>query len=233
MDKVFLKPTTKQFEFDESVASVFDDMLSRSVPLYEESISFIANLIIKLYPKYATITDLGCSTANTLLALHKQNQNYQLYGYDNAKAMLDMARRKVDAYGANIKLVCGDILDIDLPKSDVVIANYMLQFIRPLQRSVLVKKIYESLNEGGYFIFSEKIIYEDKRLHKIMIDLYLDFKKSQGYSEFEISQKREALENVLVPYTEEENFKLIKDEGFKSVDTIIKWGNFSTFLALK
>ncbi len=233
MDKVFSTPISKQFEFDESVASVFDDMLNRSVPLYEQSISFITSFISKLYPNGGIITDLGCSTANTLLALFKQNKDHKLYGIDNSEAMLNRASQKVQAYGADITLICADILNAPLVKNDVIIANYMLQFIRPLQRSLLVKKIYENLNQNGVFIFSEKIIYEDKKIDKMMIDIYLEFKKSQGYSDFEISQKREALENILVPYTESENIKMIKDEGFKSVETIIKWGNFSTFLACK
>lgn len=233
MDKIFTKPNTKQFEFDESVASVFDDMLDRSIPLYDESIVFLANLIAKLYQESATITDLGCSTANTLLAIFKKNPNYKLYGFDNSSAMLEMARKKSQAFGANIELKEADILTIDIPKSDVIIANYMLQFIRPPQRAEFVKKIYHAISHGGYFIFSEKIICEDKKLHKIIIDLYLEFKKNQGYSEFEISQKREALENVLVPYTEKENCQMIKSAGFKSVQTLIKWGNFVSFLAHK
>ncbi len=231
MDKVFSKPNKKQFEFDESVASVFDDMLDRSIPLYEQSIDFIANLIAKLYPQNAVVTDLGCSTANTLLAIHKKNPNIELFGFDNSQAMLERARKKALGYGADINLQNADILSLELPKSNVVIANYMLQFIRPIKRDSFVKKIYNSLDEDGYFIFSEKIIYSDKILHKITIDLYLEFKKSQGYSEFEIAQKREALENVLVPYTEEENKKMICDAGFKDVQTLIKWGNFTTFIA--
>lgn len=233
MDKIFTKANTKQFEFDESVASVFDDMLDRSVPLYESSIVFIANLISKLYPKSATITDLGCSTANTLLAIFKKNPNYKLFGFDNSSAMLEMARKKSLAFGANIELKEADILTLDIPKSDIIIANYMLQFIRPPKRAEFVKTIHNSLSKDGYFIFSEKIIYEDKKLHKIVIDLYLEFKKNQGYSEFEISQKREALENVLVPYTEEENRQMIKNAGFSDVQTLIKWGNFVSFLAKK
>lgn len=233
MDKIFLKPNTKQFEFDENVASVFDDMLDRSIPLYEESIVFISRMINKLYPKNATISDLGCSTANTLLAIHKKNPNYKLYGFDNAKAMLEVARKKSQAFGAKLELKEADILTLDIPKSDVIIANYMLQFIRPLQRNGFIKNIFESLNDSGYFIFSEKIIFEDKKLHKIIIDLYLEFKKDQGYSQFEISQKREALENILIPYTEEENRQMIKNAGFKDIQTLIKWGNFTTFLASK
>lgn len=232
-DMVFCNENKKQFEFDESVACVFDDMLDRSIPLYEQNIQFLANLIYKLYPQNAVIVDLGCSTANTLLALYKKNQNYTLYGYDNAKAMLKMAQEKSSAYGANLQLFNADILSLNIPTCDILIANYMLQFIRPIKRDMLVKNIYNSLNNEGYFIFSEKIICEDKKLHKILIDLYMDFKKQNGYSEFEISQKREALENVLVPYTEEENKQMIFNAGFSDINILLKWGNFCTYLAKK
>lgn len=233
MDKVFSKPNKKQFEFDEAVASVFDDMLDRSVPLYEENIFLISHLIDKLFPDGADIIDLGCSTANTLLAIHKQNQNHSLIGFDNAPAMLEMAQKKCNAYGAKIDLKQADILNMNIPKSDVIIANYTLQFIRPPKRLEFVKKVCDAVKENGYFIFSEKIVYNDAKFDKVMIDLYLDFKKSQGYSEFEISQKREALENVLIPYTEEENFQMIKQAGFKNIQTISKMGNFATFIAFK
>ena len=108
-----------------------------------------------------------------------------------------------------------------------------MQFIRPLQREKLVKKIYNSLRNEGIFIFSEKVISSNKILDKQYIDEYYEFKKTQGYSEFEIAQKREALENVLVPYTEEENKKMILDVGFDHCETLFKWVNFATFIAIK
>jgi len=234
MDKVFKNPIEKQFEFDEKVASVFDDMLERSIPFYKEVIELICKLIDKEVDEDSLIVDLGCSTANTLLQVNeKTKKKLRLIGYDNSDAMLSFGRRKIDAYGAKIELRKADILNLDLQTCDVVIANYMLQFIRPMQRVELINKIYKALDKDGIFIFSEKIIFGDKRLDKQMIDIYYDFKKSQGYSGFEIAQKREALENVLVPYTEKENIKMIQDAKFKSVEIIFKWGNFVTFLAKK
>lgn len=234
MDKVFTKPITKQFEFDEDVAVVFDDMLERSIPFYKEVIDLTCNTICLHVKEGASVVDLGCSTANTLLALHKKsNKSYHLLGIDNAEAMLHIARQKVQAYGAKIELVHADITNVALMSQDVVIANYMLQFIRPLQRAAFVSKIYEALNPEGLFIFSEKIVFEDKELNKQMIDLYYDFKRQQGYSDFEIAQKREALENVLIPYTEEENKAMLKSIGFTTIETLFKWGNFATFIAKK
>ncbi len=234
MDEIFKKPIEKQFEFDENIASVFDDMLDRSIPFYKEVISLICDIVSLHVNNSSTVIDLGCSTANTLLALHRKSKyKFKSIGFDNSKAMLEQAKRKIDAYGADIELRLADILEAKLPNSDVIIANYMLQFIRPPQRADFIKKIYTSLNSGGLFIFSEKIIYNDKKLNKKMIDIYYNFKKKEGYSEFEISQKREALENVLVPYSEQENRELILKSGFQTIETLFKWGNFVTFLAIK
>lgn len=234
MDKVFEKPIEKQFEFDDEVAIVFDDMLERSIPFYKEVIQLTCKVIC-LHVKHAgSVVDLGCSTANTLLSLYKQSdKSLHLLGIDNAKAMLRLANQKIHAYGAKIELLEADITDVVLSDKDAIIANYMLQFIRPLKRQAFVERVYNALEENGIFIFSEKIVFEDKRLNKQMIDLYYDFKKEQGYSEFEIAQKREALENVLIPYTEEENRAMLKSAGFKSVDILFKWGNFATFIAKK
>lgn len=233
-DTVFNKPIKKQFEFDEEVAVVFDDMLERSIPFYKEVIALTCKMIDINTPQNGFIVDLGCSTANTLLALHKQSQKtYQMVGVDNAPAMLHLARQKAHAYKASIELIEADISTFRLEEVDSIIANYMLQFIRPLQRQAFVEQLYHGLKEKGVVVFSEKIVYEDKLLHKQMIDIYYDFKRHQGYSDFEIAQKREALENVLIPYTEEENKAMFKKAGFSCVETLFKWGNFATFLAKK
>ncbi|MDR1975829.1 MAG: carboxy-S-adenosyl-L-methionine synthase CmoA [Campylobacteraceae bacterium] len=233
-DRVFKQPINKQFEFDETVASVFDDMLGRSIPFYTEVLNLVCELSLKYATKDSTITDLGCSTANTLLAIYKTAKfPLRLVGIDNSEAMCLRARQKVKAYGADIELICGDIMEQNFGTNSVIIANYMFQFIRPPKRVELAKKIFEGLNKGGVCIFSEKIIYENKALNKKMIDLYLSFKKGQGYSDFEISQKREALENVLVPYTENENKEMMMEAGFSEVVSIFKYANFATFLAIK
>ena len=234
MDKIFTHPLQKQFEFDEKVAGVFDDMLSRSIPYYKEVLSLSADFALRFLKEDSTLLDLGTSTGAMLLELlSKANFKLNLIGIDNSSSMLKLAKNKLEAYGMDAKLICGDILKEDLPVCDGIIANYTLQFIRPLHREKLIQKIYNSLKPEGFFIFSEKIICEDKRLDFAMIDYYLQSKKKQGYSEFEITKKREALENVLVPYTERENKKMLRDSGFKSIETLFKWVNFATFIAIK
>jgi len=233
-DKVFTEKISKKFEFDEAVASVFDDMLSRSVPFYDEVRKLIISLILAEQKEGMKVLDLGSSTAKFLLDLHsKMNLSMQLKGLDNSQAMLDRAEQKCQAFGAKIDLELADMLTYNYLKEDIIVANYTLQFIRPIQRLELVKKIYKGMNDDGIFIFSEKVVFNNKKLDKQMIDTYYEYKKEQGYSEYEIAQKREALENVLIPFTIEENIQMCKDAGFKSVDTIFQWANFVTFVVKK
>ena len=233
-DSVFKQELNKKFEFDESVASVFDDMLKRSVPFYKENQNLIIEYILKNLSPNSTITDLGCSTATFLIELQqKSSKKLNLIGIDNSKPMLDIAQKKAKAYEIDIKLINANILETSFTKSNFFISNYTLQFIRPLQRPKLVKNIYENLEENGKFIFSEKVIFENKEFDKQIIDIYYKYKESQGYSKGEIIKKREALENVLVPFTIKENITLCKETGFRDVTTLFQWGNFVTFVAIK
>ncbi|KAA6226359.1 MULTISPECIES: carboxy-S-adenosyl-L-methionine synthase CmoA [unclassified Campylobacter] len=232
-DKLFQKTPQKQFEFDKNVASVFDDMLKRSIPFYSENLNLCANIIAKMAKKNAKICDLGSSTANLLIKLFELRKDFLLCGVDEASAMLDLARTKAKAYGTNIEFIQANLNDFNFFKNDIFIASYTLQFIRPMQRQALVDKIYKFLNKGGFFILSEKILYENAKIAKIMIELYFEFKQRQGYSEFEIASKREALENVLIPYTQKENIKMLENAGFSRIESIFKWANFESFIAFK
>ena len=233
-DKVFSRPIEKQFEFDEQIAAVFDDMLKRSVPFYDEAMALTKRYAQAYLKEGGRLYDLGCSTASTLLDIERGLETEaELVGIDNSASMLEQAQRKLQVFGSGIRLEEADIMSYQYRPCDVVISNYTLQFIRPLVRETLIKTLFDALKPGGAFIFSEKVVSEDKRLNKLMIDSYYDFKKQQGYSEYEIMQKREALENVLIPYTEQENREMVKRCGFAHCETIFRWGNFATFIAIK
>jgi len=233
-DKVFAKPIKKQFEFDEEVAAVFDDMLERSVPFYKESQKITKFFAQKALREGGRLYDLGCSTASLLIDIERDlSSDATLIGLDNSEAMLQRAKRKIEAYGANVQVEFADILEYPYAKADVFVSNYTLQFIRPLVREELIKKIAASLRKDGVFIFSEKLISHHSTLNKELIECYYAFKKEQGYSEYEIMQKREALENVLVPYSEEENIIMAKNAGFSHCELLFRWANFATFIAIR
>lgn len=235
-DRIFTQEPYKQFEFDEQVASVFDDMLERSIPHYREVLGLIVDFcaINIKGAENVRVYDLGSSTGTTLLALHEVMPSSSiLIGIDNSQAMLQKATLKAKAYGANIEFLCEDILRCKLLASDIIIANYMLQFIRPMQRYALLEKIYNALKPNGVFFLSEKMTSPHRILDKQMIERYLHYKREQGYSQSEISKKREALENVLIPFSLDENIAMLKDVGFSGVEVLFKWVNFGTIIAKK
>lgn len=243
MDKMFSTPPKKQFEFDHQVAAVFDNMIARSIPFYEESlrlgVRFLISHLDSLEGKKTSrrVLDLGSASGNFLIKLAEEikkiHTRCKLIGVDNSAAMCKYAKNKARAYGYAIQFICQDILDFDFKSCEIIIANYTLQFIRPIKRDFLVQKIYDALKKEGLFLLSEKTSSLDKFLDKSMIDLHEEFKQNQGYGSDEISIKRQALENVLIPYNLEENLFLLKNAGFKHVEVIFRWGNFATLLARK
>lgn len=231
-DEIFKNWGDEKFSFNESVASVFDDMIARSVPFYEKNCKLICEFLAFLLPENSKVLDLGCSTANTLLALFTLRQDLCLCGIDNSQAMLELAKNKAKAHGASLELVLGDITECELGQNNAVILNYTLQFIKPEKRLNFLSKIYESLDTGGFLILSEKLALPHA-LNDAITAIYENYKKEQGYSRFEIAKKRAALENVLIPNSAKANEKLCLDAGFSTFECIFRWGNFATFVAIK
>lgn len=235
-DKIFLNPLQKQFEFDEGVASVFDDMARRSIPYYSESLNLSVDFALNFIQPHSNIYDLGCSTGNFLIELAKNASKIDcinLIGIDNSIPMIERAKLKTQTYGYKIDFHCDDFLNYPLKDASVIIANYTMQFIRPLNRPKMIEKIFNGLKNEGIFIMSEKMSTQDKILDKKMIDRYYLYKKEQGYTHNEINAKRESLENVLIPYSLDENISMLKSSGFKNVEVIFKWVNFGTLIARK
>ncbi|QEF22359.1 carboxy-S-adenosyl-L-methionine synthase CmoA [Helicobacter pylori] len=244
-DTLFNQSLNKRFCFDEKVAHVFDDMLERSIPYYHEMLNlgayFIAqNLKENIYPKSLPkplpkplIYDLGCSTGNFFIALNQQiQQDIELVGIDNSMPMLKKAQEKLKDFN-NVRFECMDFLEVEFKEASAFSLLFVLQFVRPMQREVLLKKIYNSLALNGVLLVGEKIMSEDRILDKQMIELYYLYKQNQGYSHNEIAFKREALENVLVPYSLKENVALLESVGFKHVEALFKWVNFTLLAARK
>ena len=111
--------------------------------------------------------------------------------------------------------------------------NYTLQFLDPLEREPLIRRIYEGLNHNGILLVSDKTLQSHTDISRIFIDNYYNMKRANGYSELEISRKREALENVLIPYPIREEENLFRNAGFEAVDLFYTWYNFSSFICLK
>lgn len=225
------------FVFNEKVADVFDDMISRSVPLYHEVQEATAAFAARYAAPGSSIFDLGCSTGETLIEVskHINRSDISIVGIDNSSAMLDKCRAKLSSAGNDprISIVCDDLTNVRLENASVVILNYTLQFLPVNERQDVLNDIYNSLNDNGILLLTEKVSHSNHDVDEIMIDLHHDFKQRQGYSKLEIARKRTALENVLIPLTLEENVNMLKKAGFSTVETYFKWYNFSSVIAVK
>lgn len=227
----------EDFVFSERVVEVFDDMLDRSIPFYREVIRATAGLLRSAMLPGDRVVDLGCATGTTLIELSRllPTAKLQFVGIDNSSAMLDKARLKTELFSKQdiISFAEEDITHLNYPETGAFIVNYTLQFIRPLLRESLLRRLHADLRPGGLLIISEKTICQDIRLNRDFITIYHQFKRDRGYSELEIAKKREALENVLIPFSLDENKALLKKVGFVSVETFFQWFNFASFVAIK
>lgn len=232
---------TEDFSFDDQIAQVFDDMVARSVPYYDETQRMQTKLLLDFLPEQAgLVCDLGCSTGTTINHIIQNPQcpdSVSFIGYDNSEPMLDKARSKLadDANLERITLVNADLSALpELPSCNVVLLNWTLQFVRPIDRETLLRNVYSSLKPGGALFLSEKILGSSSILNRLYIKHYLEYKSAQGgYSDVENQRKREALENILVPYRLDENYQLLYRSGFQQVDTYFRWLNFACMIAIK
>ncbi|CAM2884198.1 carboxy-S-adenosyl-L-methionine synthase CmoA [Vibrio rarus] len=238
-DNIFSAPIEKigDFTFDERVAEVFPDMIQRSVPGYSNIISAIGMLAERFATDGSNLYDLGCSLGAATLSMRRNitANNCNIIAVDNSAAMVERCKLHINAYKANtpVDIREADIRHIDINNASVVVLNFTLQFLSPDDRQTLLEKIYAGLQPGGILILSEKFIFDDASAHQLLIDLHHDFKRANGYSELEISQKRSAIENVMLPDTIDIHKQRFADIGFSSSEVWFQCFNFGSMFAIK
>lgn len=238
-DKVFAqkKDRIEPFAFNSEVTAVFDDMLKRSVPFYQESIKRQAQMTRAFFQEKTRIYDLGCSNGNlgVLIAGQFDDTPFSLVGVDSSIPMIEKYHARLEqiknAHG--IDLICGLLEDIQIKNASVVLINLTLQFLELNKRDKLIKKIYQGLAPGGILLVTEKIIHPSFPINELEQDFYRRFKRENGYSELEISQKRDALEKVLIPEVIGDHQQRFLDAGFSAFEVWLKWFNFASMIAIK
>ena len=226
----------KPFEFNDEVAKVFDNMVSRSVPLYEEVNHSLVEWAYYYCQNGGKVYDIGCSTGTTILALSQQiKEKTQFIGIDTSSAMLEQARDKLVDMPAHheLQLLCENALAVDYSEATMVIMNYTLQFIEVIHRQALLEKISSGLKKGGILYLSEKVRSKVPQIQEMLTRSYENFKFHRGYSVNEIERKKEALDQVLVPLSMDEQIAIIEGAGFSACEPIMRWNNFVTYVAIK
>ncbi|MFT5063778.1 MAG: tRNA (cmo5U34)-methyltransferase [Gammaproteobacteria bacterium] len=238
-DRIYAQQLSKvsEFVFDDKVANVFQDMVSRSVPGYATTISTIAELAAQLLTDGDKAYDLGCSLGAATFAMRHavSDRNCKIIAVDTSEAMVSRARTalETDAAKAQVEFIHADICDIDISNASLVVLNFTLQFVPLEQRDGLLTKICNGMKPGGVLVLSEKVNLSSDALNDINITLHHNFKRTHGYSDLEISQKRGALENSLIPETIEQHTKRLATAGFTAFDVWYQCFNFMSLMAVK
>lgn len=238
-DNIFATPLTKvaDFKFDESVVDVFPDMIQRSVPGYETIVHTIGELAKTFATPDSNVFDLGCSLGAASLSVARATQGIpcNIVGVDSSEAMVNRCRRMVQAFALSnpVTILQQYAQDTDINNASMVIMNFTLQFIPPADRKALLQSIYDGLNEGGVLVISEKIKHPTISGNELLVDLHHQFKRNNGYSELEVSQKRASLEKVMLTDTFSEHETRLKDVGFADVVMWFKCFNFTSLVAIK
>lgn len=238
-DTIFAAPIEKlgDFTFDESVAEVFPDMIQRSVPGYSNIITAIGMLAERFVTDNSQVYDLGCSRGAGILSVRRnvKAQNVKIIGIDNSEPMVERCRSHINAYQSDIpvEIHLGDIRDVEIENASMVILNFTLQFLPPNDRLSLLKKIYQGLKPNGVLVLSEKFTFENQAMNELLIDLHHTFKRANGYSELEVSQKRTALENVMRTDSITTHKQRLQEVGFNQVELWFQCFNFGSMIAVK
>lgn len=182
------------------------------------------------------VYDLGCSLGAATLSVRRniRHEHCRIIAVDNSPAMIERCRRHIDAYKAPtpVEVVEGDIRDITIENASMVVLNFTLQFLEPAERRALLDKIYgvESRRRAGTV---GKFSFEDAKVGELLFNMHHDFKRANGYSELEISQKRSMLENVMLTDSVETHKARLRKAGFEHSELWFQCFNFGSLVALK
>ncbi|MBS0847063.1 carboxy-S-adenosyl-L-methionine synthase CmoA [Citrobacter sp. JGM124] len=238
-DTLFSAPIAKlgDWTFDERVAEVFPDMIQRSVPGYSNIISMIGMLAERFVQPYSQVYDLGCSLGAATLSVRRniRQEGCKIIAVDNSPAMVDRCRRHLDAFKGQtlVEVIEDDIRHVPINNASMVVLNFTLQFLIPEERQRLLNTIWEGLNPGGVLVLSEKFSFADPQVGELLFNMHHDFKRANGYSELEISQKRSMLENVMLTDTVETHKTRLKQAGFEHAELWFQCFNFGSLVAIK
>lgn len=229
--------TIKPFEFDQHVVDIFPDMIKRSVPGYPMTVAMISVLADRYFQPHSNIYDLGCSLGAVSFMLNESlaGKKGTIVGVDSSGPMIAACNEKLKGrtQQMDMEFVCADILDTPISQASVVIMNFTLQFVPLEKRALLLQRIHDALLPGGVFILSEKIDFEQAREASLMQDLHHHMKAMNGYDAMEIANKREALEQVLLPETLDTHMQRLQETGFSQVFSWLRCLNFVSLLAIK
>ncbi len=241
-DKIYDKPSDdKPFRFNDEVAKVFPDMLRRSIPGYDATIEAIGSLAARYVLQDTNCYDLGCSLGAATIAMRQgiDTPGCRIVAVDTAPAMTKRCREilaeddRQFTPATPVEVLRADIRDIEFKNASMIVLNYTLQFLPMIDRNALMRSIYDGLNDGGLLVLSEKVVDEIPEMEELLVDLHREHKRRNDYSALEVSRKRAALDNVLIPETVAAHRSRLAEAGFSHTAVWLRYFNFVSIIAIR
>ena len=205
-------------------------MVERSVPGYRASLDLIAALAPPfLHTSPHLGYDLGCALGGSSMAMLAavNNPNCRVIAVDNAAPMLrQMLRHTEERDETRITPLQADMQEVEFTAASLIVLHLTLQFIPVARRNRLLTRCGAALvPQGGLLLF------EKTTATPLVAQAHLQFKANNGYSQLEITQKRQALEQVLTPESRAAHEERLRASGFSRVTCVFTALNFVGWLA--
>lgn len=243
MSKVDEVQPDGKWEFDESVAEVFGDMLARSIPQIEVMRQTVTDLALEALPRHEMAhghaVDLGASRGDALAPLVEARQGFcKFHAVETAASML---KTLIDRWPQGAEATHGVEIweaDIarkypDLPQAEVTLCVLTLQFTPIEHRQRILRDIWKRTKPGGRLILVEKILGDTAVLDESFKRHYHEMKGRNGYTQEQIERKALSLEGVLVPVTARMNEEILAGAGFSQIGRFWQWLNFAGWVAIR
>ena len=213
--------STEPFSFD--TINDFDDHIAQSIPNYHTLSEAICNLSTYFMMEDTQVIDLGCSTGKLLERLPHLGKKI---GIDIADNLLP------ESHGETL-YVRKDLRALNnLGKSSLILSIFTLQFIPYEDRPHILSTIYESLVEGGAFIWAEKVREESGELEQVLHGAHYDFKR-KAFTAEQILNKERDLRPIMKVNSSTRNQILAENAGFTVGTMFWKFFNLEAWVYIK
>jgi len=213
--------STEPFSFD--TIDNFDEHIAQSIPNYHTLTEAICDLSTYFMTEDTQVIDLGCSTGKLLERLPHRGKKV---GIDIADNLLPESHDETLYVRKDLRAFTA------LGKSSLILSNFTLQFLPYEDRPNILSIIYESLVEGGAFIWAEKVREESGELEQVIHGAHYDFKR-KAFSSDEILNKERDLRPIMKVNTSMRNQILAENAGFTVGTMFWKFFNFEAWIYIK
>ena len=166
----------------------FDEHISWSIRGYDNLLNDVISFSRYFVENDTNVVDLGCSTGKTTerMLLHNKDhcKDATYVGIEIAKGFYDNLDERLKNLNKNepwaqVKFIKDDVIDHKFNNCSLVTSIFTLQFMPKKDRKQVIKNIYNGLNDGGAFIFAEKIYTENAFIQDMLTFNYYDFKREK------------------------------------------------------